>query len=365
MFKALLVYRITSAQSRLILNDPEQLAELLAEKPAYLPEGSVWGTRGFKSATSINDELVYTSDRVNLINVLFHERMLPGATIREKVDERARKIEERESRKCYAKERAQIKDEVVAELLPKAFIKHTQVPMLICGSLLLVCASSVKRAEDCLDLLRSAMGKLSIKPISFKVGLSPWMTDLARGADGPFVMGERAKLVDSEKSVVTVKDVAVVDNQDVEAHLDSGFYVSEAELFWYSDGENLIRIILNEKVIIKGIKFNDILLSQSKADSDGDEAAYFDASFVIFTRYIRHMLNDLIDQVGEDVPKDAENEPEEELAEAAKAFVDNAKAMGADRVTINGKVVVDNLQGDDEEDDAFAPATTDDEDDDL
>lgn len=49
------------------------------------------------------------------------EKVVPGSVVNEMLQERISEIEEREARKLPAKERNRLKDELIFELLPRAF----------------------------------------------------------------------------------------------------------------------------------------------------------------------------------------------------------------------------------------------------
>ncbi len=95
--------------------------------------------------------------------------------LKEKVDE----IENEQMRKVYKKERDQLKDEIVQAFLPRAFIRKSATFAAIAPAqgLILVDASSPKRAEDLLSTLREAIGSLPVRPLTVKIAPSATLTD--------------------------------------------------------------------------------------------------------------------------------------------------------------------------------------------
>lgn len=328
MIKAMLLYRIIDPKHVALLRDHEALAEVLSEKPAKMPEGSQWGCVGFDAvAPSVNDKLVWSGfDNTNMFTLYFHERQLPGATIRDHLNERIRKVEDRESRKCYRKEIAQMKDDVIAMLLPRAFIKHSAVNMITKGDLLIVGCSSVKRAEDCLDTLRSAIGSLSVRPLTLKLPPDAWLTDIMwRGRIEDISALDSAKLVNSTGDVVAFKGCDLSETEP-QAYLDQGFRVAELDVS-YSDS---FFVRITDKLIFKGMKFSDIATDNVLNDAQGDPAALIDANLILLMDEVEKLIAAMcLGAGGEDIV-------EPKLPEGTVDLVVEAARL----LTTNGRVSV-------------------------
>jgi recombination associated protein RdgC len=359
--KNMMLYRITCPTTQRILNDWEALSELLARKKAYLPTGGQWRALGFDlPVPSFCDMLVYSGPGgCNLFSLYVHERMLPGATIREHVFAKCKKIEDRENRKCYAKERAQIRDEVMAELLPKAFIKHSYIPMLVIGDLLVVDTSSAKKAEDALSTLRDAMGSLPVRPISYTCDMVGMMTAMVDQDDAydHLSPGQRTKLMDSEGAQITVKDLDL-NSEAITEHRNAGFKPHELQMYLHDrdDESILMTFTLTDKLIFKGVKFPDLVLDKAKNEADGDAAAYYDASLFIFCDIVRNLVKTFDEAV------------EEVVYERKEAYTPPAppEDAAADEYRSPNLSQSEQQEAVDEEDDTFAvtPAAAE-EDDDL
>lgn len=334
MIKSMLLYRIIDPKHVQLLGDSEALAEVLAEKPARMPEGSQWGCSGFdKPAPSVNDDLVWPwGQNSTMFTVYFHERQLPGATIRDHLNERIHKIEERESRKCYRKEIAQMKDDVIAMLLPRAFIKHTAVNLIVKDDLLVVGCSSAKRSEDCLDVLRSAIGSLSVRPLTLKLPADSWLTDLMRaGAHEGLNVREAAKLVNVTKDAVVFKGCDLSEDEP-QAYLDQGFHVAEIDLSY----EDSFFFRVTDQLIFKGMKFSDIAVDNLTNDAQGDPASLIDANLILLLEEVGNIIGAMQRIAGEDVIEHKLPEGERDLiAETAQLLTSTG------RVSVN--LIVRNL----------------------
>lgn len=300
MIKSMLLYRVTNEAHTAFLNDTFEMQEALAEKPEAFPTGSQWYRTGFAPLNpDINEDLVWSAPGgASVLTYMIHERSLTGATVREYVLARGKKLEEREGRKVYKKEYAQIKDEVIAELLPKAFIKHKRVPVLILGNLLVIGATTAKVAEMVLCDLRECMDGLSVVPYNTKIEPAAWLGDLTANKKGLLSAGDTLKMVNDVKDVVTFKGVDLSDDEP-QSYRENGFRVKEIGM-WLGT-EMYCRV--TDTLIFKGIKFAEDLLRVSRADTDGDVAATIDADIMLITDTVRKLVAEIDVRVGEEQPK--------------------------------------------------------------
>ena len=300
MFKTMMFYRITNSEHIKLLNNWAQLNEALATNPEHEPAASQWRALGFSPYSSkVSEELVWSgANGVNLFSLMIHERALTAATIREEVLKRGATIEEREGRKPYRNEYAQLKDEVIAELLPRAFIKHRRINALVINDLLVVGASTAKLAEDFLCVLREAMNGLSIRPLSTQMPPAEWMARLMRENRLEDIrVSDSAKLANTVKDTVSFKGINLSDDEP-QLYLDTGFAPKELALMLGHD----LAFKLTDTLIFKGLKFSDTLLTGAHADADGDLAATIDADILLTTDVIKRLVVNINDIAGEDLP---------------------------------------------------------------
>ena len=139
---------------------PEQLDEQLANAP-FRPCGPLeMGTLGFVPPLGKTGRtLVHTANGCMMICVRSEEKLLPGSVVREVVAEKVAEIEEEQMRKVTRKERDSIKDEVLQDLLPRAFSRSRTTYLYIDPRLqyLIVDSSSPKRAEEITVLMRKSL----------------------------------------------------------------------------------------------------------------------------------------------------------------------------------------------------------------
>ena len=166
-FKNLKIYRFTQAFD----TTPEELEELLAEEP-FTPCGrqskESLGWSAPLGRTGV--QLAHTAGGYTMLCLQKEDRILPASVINEALIDRVESLEAKEGRKIFRKERLQLKDDVVAELLPKAFTKRQKIFGYICPKerLLVLNTSSQNQAETFLSFLRNTLGSLPVVPAGTK-----------------------------------------------------------------------------------------------------------------------------------------------------------------------------------------------------
>ena len=278
-FKNLQVYRFTKDSDL----SYEMLNEQLAEQ-AFVPCGSQELNRSgwVPPLGRHGSEFVHATNGNLMICLKRQDKILPAAVINEALEEKALAIEEAEARKLPRKERQTLKDEIMFSLLPRALARSSLQFAYIApqDKLLVVNASSAKRAEDLLSELREAVGSLSIIPLAGKHDPLDVMTRWVNSGhpDNGFELGEECELRDN----ANVKSIIRCKNQDLGAseivnHLKTGMHVSKLALSW----QDRVEFILDDKLVIKRLRFSDLVQEKADEIDAEDVASRFDVDFSI------------------------------------------------------------------------------------
>lgn len=236
------------------------------------PSATSWRSQGLVHVVE-NDGFIYPIEAgALLMNVQFNERILPGKVRDEFLAERLKQFEDREGRKMNKKDYAMLKEEVEFELLPKAFIRRSQVPVLFfCRQrMLLVCTSSAKRAFDVVALLHgffnnATQSEPAFYPMDTTNPIVGTLTAIAKDGfqtdDGLsyFEVGTSAVLRGEGKQTIRIKDKDI-EAGDIHKLLMQGYDVHELGMAHDPNGntdEPLLTFAFNDKGIFKSLKFND------------------------------------------------------------------------------------------------------------
>lgn len=296
----LVVYRLTQPV------DLSDIGPFLQEKPWREPASQELSTAGFIAPLPSDERLVIGGGpgvKAKLIAFKKTERILPSAVVKEAVAKKCDEIETQQLRKVYKKEREQIKDEVIQALLPRSFLRHRVTYAYLLPDLILVDASSARAAEDLLSTMRDALGSLPVRPIGVKQAPQATFTDWVRAGDathGLFLLDE-CDLHDAgeDGGVVRCKGQDL-SSEEIQNHLAAGKLVTKLALAY----QDKLSFVLDDKLAIKRLKFEDLLQDQAAAEGGDDAHAQAVATLIIVGDTLTAFLGDLVDALGgEELPE--------------------------------------------------------------
>lgn len=296
-FNNLHLYRLHDAP-QLDADTLEEALGALAARPlgGSEPRRTGWQPPAGRSGTQRLHEL----KGHRLISALRQERLLPSVVVREEVDQRAVDIEAREGRKLRRQEKLAIKEQVVEELLPQAFVKVQRIDLWwdTTRSLIGVNCASRTRAEEVLDLLRETLGSLKVTPLATQTlpmcAMTTWLTDPAsRPAD--LVIGDQMELkTKGDDGVVRGRQVDL-DSDDMQQLLATGRHASKLAL----EIEGQLSFVLQDDLAIKSIRFGDALIDEANAADDGDDALVrLETDFVLMAQALGASVDRLLEWMG-------------------------------------------------------------------
>lgn len=293
MFKNAKVYRLTAPFDWA----PLALEARLAEQ-RFRPCGpQEVATMGFASPLGPNAEvLAHPVGGCILIAARRQERLLPGSVVTEALAERVAEIEQTEVREVNRRERSQLREEVLATMLPLAFTRSRLVRAYIdpAAGWVVVDASSDKIAEEVLSLLRKAIDSLPVKPLKPGVPvaerLSAWVANAAAapGLD----IEDQCVLRDPGDTGAVVRCRGIdLSAPEIRNHLDTGKRVVALGLTW----NDHLSLMLDEDLGLKRLRFADEVRDEATADAGDDDYAALDAEFTLLTLELRGLLARLVE----------------------------------------------------------------------
>ena len=238
--------------------------------------------------------LVHQTNGKLLVCLKREDKVVPASLIKEKINEQVVAIEEEQARSVGRKERADIKDSVLQSLLPKALVKHshTYAYIDIVNQWLVVNASSAKRAEELIALLRKSIGTLNLQPPETVISPEVMMTQFLlqnHKVEGEFTLEDELELRSAaeQSAVIRCKNVEVT-SDEVLAHLATGKRVSRLAMNW----QEKLSFVLHDNLSIHRIRYNTELIESE--DMGGDEIAQFDADFALMSAELDHFIPALL-----------------------------------------------------------------------
>lgn len=246
------------------------------------------------------EQLVHSAGGYHLIALRKEDKLLPGSVVKEMVDEKVEAIETEQSRKVRRKEKDEIKEQVILDMLPQAFSKNRRCYAYLApeDGVLVVDAGSAKQAEELASTLRKSLGSLPVRPPAVEQAPAFTFTGwLNESIDLPatLALGSECELKDTSEDggVVRCKGLDL-QGDEIRSHLDAGMQVTRLSLTW----EDSLSFVLDEELGIRRLKFGDTFQEKlDEVDAD-DAAARFDASFALMTLELSRLIPGLLDALG-------------------------------------------------------------------
>lgn len=294
MFKNALVYRIeewappTQADIEKRL-DGARFAECMpsqAESAGWVePRGQKHGVL----LESVGGQLI--------LKLCTEAKPVPSGVVKDLLNARLDKIEADTGRRPKGKASRELKEQIVHELLPRAFPKRstTLVWIDLAARCVLIGAASYKKADSVVTRLVELFGGLRLAPLQTALSpagaMSAWLAE--KQAPPGFSIDRECELKqpDSEKAAVRYAR-HTLDIDEVGEHIRQGKLPTQLALTWSSR----VSFVLTDALALKKIKLLDVVLENAPAPESADEN--FDADVAIMTGELRLLLPDLIEALG-------------------------------------------------------------------
>lgn len=237
--------------------------------------------------------LVHVSGDCELLVLGSEDKLLPGTVVQAEIEQRIEALEA-SGRSVGRRQRQQIKDEVLTELLPRAFCRPGRVAAYLdrARGWLVVDSASPKAGELLCSALREALGSFPAQPAmasqSPRALLTAWLQAEALPED--FELGEECELRDGSDQGAIVRcrrqDLGAA---EIHEHLRAGKEVFQLGLIY--DGR--IGFVLGEDLKLRKLRFLDTVVDQLEAADRESAQAELAAVFTLMTLELRRLIERL------------------------------------------------------------------------
>jgi recombination associated protein RdgC len=251
------------------------------------------------------EPLTHVVKHSTLFTVGGEDKLLPAAVINDELQRKVQKIAEEEGRKVGGRERKRIKEDLLTELLPRAFVRNSRMAAYVDkkNGWLVLDTSSRKSAENALTQIREALGSFPAVPLAPEEGPRVLMTDWLSTGNLPagLALGDECELRDPATATGAIARCRRqdLDADEVKEHLRNGKQVFMLGLVF----DDRISFVLGEDLVIRKLKFLDVVLDEM-GDSQQDAHAEMDASFALLTLELQRLLGKLEEWFGLPRPTD-------------------------------------------------------------
>ena len=295
MFKNVIIYRIDQWERPTVAELETRLdAARFVECGASQSESLGWvEPRGEK-----HGPLIESVAGQWILKLCTETKAVPGGAVKSQLEARLDKIEQDTGRRPKGKAAKEIKEDIVQELLPRAFPKRGTTPIWIDleRSLVVIGAGSSKKADRIVTLLTELLaGGIRLDLVQTQMSAATAMAEWLSTKEAPpgFTIDRECELKqpDSEKSLVRYAR-HTLDIDEVGEHIKQGKLPTQLALTW----DSRVSFVLTENFAIKKIKLLDVVLEGKEAAGKGDND--FDADVALATGELGKLLPDLVEALG-------------------------------------------------------------------
>jgi len=294
--------------------DPEKLQRQQA-RPCGPSESR---TVGFVNPCNTpTHSLLHNVSGIHVICLETEDRLLPGSVVEEEVRERAIELEQTQGHALGRKQRREVKERVIEELLPKAFTQKKRTLAFFTDRYFIVDTSSAARAGTMIECLRLALDDVPLTPIrtqnSMIGALAEWLTG---NTPETLTVDDFAELEmpDSNKPAITYKRTRL-DVDDMGKRLASGYQPRRVGITY----DDRLSCKVDECLHLKQVAFLDLLRASNESNAENVDEQ-FDADVTLYVGQVVRVIDFLIEQLGGLVP----DEPDL-LTEAPATGVDDSE----------------------------------------
>ena len=273
-------------------HDFSQLDELLPEA-ALKPVGPMeLSSRGFISPFGRDAEAL--SHRINdslWLSVGGEDRILPSAVVNDLLGKKLAEFEEKQGRRPGSRMRKQMKEDLVQELLPRAFVKPSRTDALIDleHGFVAVDTSSKKSGENVVSEIRRALGSFPALPLNAEVAPRSVLTGWIAGEPLPegLSLGDECELKDALDGGAVVKcQRQELVSDEIAKHLEAGKQVTRLAL----NLDDHVSFVLGEDLTVRKLKLLDGAVDSLENTEREDLRAELDARFALFSGEVKRLF---------------------------------------------------------------------------
>ena len=219
------------------------------------------------------------------------ERLLPSVVINDAAAKKIAEAEQREGRKLGGRTRKRIKDEIVLDLLPRAFVRpvRTDAYLDLEHGFIAVDTSSRKQAEAVVSEVRRALGSFPALPLNAETSPRAVLTGWIAGEALPdgMALGDECELKDAADRGAIVKcQRQELQGEEIAKHLESGKQVTRLALGF----DDHVSFVLGEDLIVRKLKFLDGAVDQLENTERDSLHAELEARFALMRGELKRVF---------------------------------------------------------------------------
>ncbi len=238
--------------------------------------------------------LVYQNNEQILLCMRSEKKLLPGTVINQVARTKAAEIAEEQGYKPGRKQMQEVKEQVITELMPRAFsvARDTQVWIDPINRWLCVDAAAASTGDEVMGLLAKTINPFPVLPLYTELSPGGAMTSWLLEDEAPanFSIDQDTELRSTTESRALVKYVRhSAEPEELGRHIQAGKQCTRLALTW----DDRISFVLTDSLELKRIILLDVIKEQ-KTSISGDEDELFNSDMSLITLELSRMFADLL-----------------------------------------------------------------------
>ena len=248
--------------------------------------------------------LVYSVEQQWLLALASEQKLLPAGIIKQFTVDKAAEIESTQGYAPGRKQMREIRENVTAELLPRAFALRKRLHIWInpAAGWLGMDTASASKADAALEVLSQCCEALPLSLLQTQLSPATAMSEWLASGEAPagFSIDQDCELKSASESKATVRYVhhpleGEEVGEEIKKHLAFGKRPTRLALTW----NDRISFILTENLEIKRLAFLDLLKEEASGENASEQ---FAANIAIMSGELSRMIPDLINALGGETP---------------------------------------------------------------
>ena len=240
-------------------------------------------SRGFISPFGRDDkQLTHSHGNATWLTIGGEDKLLPASVVNEAVAKKLVQIEALEGRKPGGRTRKRLRDEVITDLLPRAFVRPSRIDAILDygHGIVAVDTSSRKAGEAVVSEIRRALGSFPALPLNAEVAPRSVLTAWLAGEPLPdgLSLGDECELRDPVDHGAKVRCTDMeLQGEEVSKHLESGKQCTRLALTL----DDHVSFVLGEDLIVRKFRMLDGAVDALESTEREDLKAELDARFAL------------------------------------------------------------------------------------
>ena len=220
------------------------------------------------------------------------DKLLPGAVVNDLLQKKLAELEQKEGRRPGGRTRKRLKEDLVHELLPRAFVRPGRTDALLDleHGLCVVDTSSRKTGENVVSEIRHALGSFPALPLNAEIAPRTVLTGWIAGEPLPegLSLGDECELKDAaDKGAVVKCQRQELLGDEIGKHLEAGKQVTRLALTL----DDHVSFVLGEDLVIRKFKLLDGAVDQLESTERDDLHAELDARFALVAGEVKRLFS--------------------------------------------------------------------------